>query len=359
MIIGLTSFLSAGKDTICNYLKEKDFEIHSCSDLLREECKTRNLEITRDNLQNIGNELRSKFGPNILAQKLATIIKKDLSKNYVVDSIRTPGEIEELKKLPNFVLVFIDVDSKIRYERAKERLKEKEHVDSYEEFIESEKKELTNNPNFQQLHKCKELADITLLNNKTIDELKKEISLLLVKLQVKFRDKPDWHRYFLNIAEDVAKRSNCLSAHGGAIITINNIVASTGYIGAPRETKDCYDRGYCLRRKLNVPSGHRYEICASVHAEQNAIINAAREGVSIKGGTLYLFGYRMYEGVKKVYDAYPCFICKKMIINAGIETFVGQQEDGSYKVYNIKDWIEEWKEKEIIDDNVKYEADYK
>ncbi len=216
--------------------------------------------------------------------------------------------------------------------------------------------------NLQQtnnLHKCKELADLKIKNNGTLEDLEKEIGKLLVKLQIKYQDKPDWHRYFLNIAENIAKRSTCLSAHGGVVITKNNVIVATGYVGAPRGTKDCYERGYCIRREMNIPSGHRYEICASVHAEQNAIINASREGASTKGGTMYLFHCKTYEGTKKNSNGYPCFICKKMIINAGIEKFVAQQEDGSYKKYDVKDWIKDWKKKDIVDDKVLYKAKYK
>ena len=202
MIIGITSFLAAGKGTVSEMLKEKDFEVHSCSDIIREECREQNIEITRDNLQKVGNELREKYGPNILAERLATKIKKDLTKNYVVESIRTPPEIEELKQLSGFTLVFIDANSRIRYERAKDRLKEKEHVDSYDAFMKSEQKELeSTNPNSQQLLKCKELSEFTLENNDTIENLKAQVNDLLLKIQVKQRQKADWNTYFLTIAK--------------------------------------------------------------------------------------------------------------------------------------------------------------
>lgn len=361
MIIGLTSLLAAGKDTVGDILHEKGFERHSCSDYLREVSKQRNLEITRDNLVSLGNELRGKYGSNYLAEKLVERIKNSNKKYFVIESIRTTGEIKTFKKkLKNFVLIFIDADSKIRYKRAKERLKEKEHINSYEDFIKSEKREMSDsNPNAQQLHKCKELSDYVLKNEGSLEDLKNNISELLVKLQINYRDRPSWDEYFLKIAEDISKRSTCLSAHGGAVITKDNTIISTGYIGAPRETKDCYKRGYCIRRKLKVPSGHRYEICASVHAEQNAIINAAREGSSTKGATLYYYGSRAYEGINKVYDGFPCFICKKMIVNAGIVRFVGRSQDGSYKSYDVSKWSKEWKKKDIIDDSISYKADYK
>jgi dCMP deaminase len=363
MIIGLTSFLASGKDTVGEMLVKREFERFSCSDHLREIAKKEGKELTRDNLVKIGNDLRKKHGSDILAEILVEKIKeKGEEKNFVIESIRTVGEIETFrKKLDNFTLVFIDTNSKTRYERAKKRLREKEHINSFKEFLASEKREMDDKKSTtnQQLHKCKKLADVTIENNGALEDLEKGVSKLLVQLQIKNQDKPDWHRYFLNIAEDIAKRSTCLSAHGGAVITKNNVIVATGYVGAPRETKDCYERGYCIRREMNIPSGHRYEICASVHAEQNAIINASREGSSTKGGTMYLFMHRAYEGTKKLISAYPCFICKKMIINAGIEKFVAQQENGTYKEYDVKDWIKEWKKKDIVDDKVLYNAKYK
>ena len=80
--------------------------------------------------------------------------------------------------------------------------------------------------------------------------------------------------------------------------------------------------------------------------------------MSITGSTLYLFGLVTYEGVKRIYDSYPCFLCKKMIINAGITRFVGQTKNGSYKIYEIKDWVNEWKKHDMVDDKVKYKVNY-
>jgi dCMP deaminase len=316
MILGITSFLAAGKGILSDYLKEKDFIVYSCSDIIRDECKKRKIEITRDNLQKIGNELREQFGANVLAQRLVQIIKNSNKTNFVIESIRTPAEIEELQKLNDFHLIFIDADSKLRYQRAKERLREKEHISTYKEFMNSESKELeSNNPNSQQLKKCKELSEYIITNNNTIEDLKKKINDLLLKIQLNHRTRPNWDNYFLNIAKEISQRSTCLCVNIGALITVNNRIISTGYVGAPRQTKDCYQRGYCIRRKLNIPSGQQYELCVSVHAEQNAIINAARYGSKIEDGTMYIYGERSYQNIIKPLDAFPCYICKKMIIN--------------------------------------------
>ncbi|MBN2881199.1 dCMP deaminase family protein [Candidatus Woesearchaeota archaeon] len=171
--------------------------------------------------------------------------------------------------------------------------------------------------------------------------------------------RPSWDEYFMQIAKDVSERGTCLSAKGGCIIVKNKRILTTGYIGAPRKSKDCIERGNCLRRELNIPSGQRYELCRSVHAEQNAIINAAREGVDIKDADMYLHMRKVYGGEDKVLNAYPCFICKKMIINAGIENFYGINEDGSITKYDVNDWVEEWSKNDMVDDKVKYDAKYK
>jgi dCMP deaminase len=169
--------------------------------------------------------------------------------------------------------------------------------------------------------------------------------------------RPTKDEYYLDIARKVSKRGTCLSTEGGAVIVKEDQIISTGYIGAPRKTKSCLEKGYCLRRKMNVPSGHRYELCSSVHTEQNAIINAARSGVSLLGGTMYLYIAKIMGGYKPL-NSYPCFICKKMIVNAGLEKVIAVQEDGSSKVYLVADWVKEWQEKEMVDDAEKYDTKY-
>jgi dCMP deaminase len=120
--------------------------------------------------------------------------------------------------------------------------------------------------------------------------------------------RPTWETYFMNIAELVAKRSTCRRRAVGAVVVKDKRILSTGYNGAPSGLDHCLDIG-CLREKLQVPSGERHELCRGLHAEQNAIIQAAFHGVSINGGTLFCTNL-------------PCLICTKMIINAGIKKIV-------------------------------------
>jgi dCMP deaminase len=120
--------------------------------------------------------------------------------------------------------------------------------------------------------------------------------------------RPSWDEYFMKITKDVAVRSTCLKRHVGAIVVKDHRILSTGYNGAPKNIEHCSAAG-CLRKKLKVPSGQRHELCRGLHAEQNAIIQAAWHGVKIKGSTLY----STYQ---------PCVICVKMMINADIKRLV-------------------------------------
>jgi dCMP deaminase len=159
--------------------------------------------------------------------------------------------------------------------------------------------------------------------------------------------------YYLDIAKQVAQRSTCFRIKFGAIIVKDDQIIATGYNGAPRKTKDCFERGNCLRDKMDIPHGQRYEICRSVHAEQNAIINAARAGVSLLSGDMFIYGEDKY---KNPVSAFPCFICKKMLINSGFNRIICSMENDEYKIFNVDDWVKDWQEKDILDDKDQYGA---
>jgi len=158
--------------------------------------------------------------------------------------------------------------------------------------------------------------------------------------------------YYLGIAREVARRSTCWRRAIGAIIVRDDQIISTGYVGAPRQTRDSIEHGFCLRDRLGIPHGQRYELCRSVHAEQNAIINAARAGVSLLGGDMYIFGTAMEGG--EVINAFPCFICKKMILNAGLTRVVCSTVAGAPAIFTIEEWATAWREGDILDDTHQY-----
>ena len=142
--------------------------------------------------------------------------------------------------------------------------------------------------------------------------------------------------YYLDIAETVLERGTCLRRNYGAIIVKNDQIISTGYVGAPRGRRNCIDMGVCVRENLNVPRGERYELCRSVHAEQNAIIHAARE--EMIGSVMYLVGKDARTG-EYVKNASACSLCKRMIINAGIDLVIIRSTKTEYNVVEVNDWI--------------------
>ena len=143
--------------------------------------------------------------------------------------------------------------------------------------------------------------------------------------------------YYLDIADTVLKRSTCLRRKYGAIIVRNDEIISTGYNGAPRGRRNCSDLGGCMREKLHIPSGERYELCRSVHAEANAIISASRRDMI--GATIYLVG-RDARTNELLHDAMSCSMCKRQIINAGIDRVVIRVDENSYRTIPVNDWIE-------------------
>lgn len=143
--------------------------------------------------------------------------------------------------------------------------------------------------------------------------------------------------YYLDIAQAVSKRGTCLRRNYGSIIVKNDEIISTGYTGAPRHRKNCIDLGFCMREKLGIPRGERYELCRSIHSEANAIISAPRS--EMIGATLYLVGVDAKTG-ELVKDAESCAMCKRLIINAGIKEVIVRCEDDGFKIIPIEEWIE-------------------
>lgn len=149
-------------------------------------------------------------------------------------------------------------------------------------------------------------------------------------------ERRDKINYYLDLAEVVAQRGTCLRRNYGAVIVKNDEVISSGYVGAPRGRQNCSDLGYCIREKLMIPRGERYELCRSVHAEANAIISAPRH--EMIGSTIFLSGKDAKTG-EYVNNSNCCSMCKRMVINAGIEKVIVRDDKDNYRVIAVEDWI--------------------
>lgn len=301
MIIGLTGKNGSGKGVAADFLKELGYQYYSLSDVIREEMAKKKVAITRENLIKFANEMRTTYGPSILAEKV--LAKLDPDKNYIVDSVRNPFEVETLRKRKDFHLIVIEAEPKVRFERTKTRARENDPM-TYEDFLKIDAAEAgSRDPASQQLNRTQELADAAVENNGSIDEFHDQIKQVIRLLSAN-TERPDWNTYFMNIAQMVALRSNCMKRKVAAVLVKDQRIISTGYNGTPRGIKNCNEGG-CPRCSHFGKSGTNLDVCVCSHAEENAVVQAAYHGVSVKGGTLYT-------------TFSPCLNCTKMIINAGI-----------------------------------------
>ncbi|MBN1282666.1 MAG: AAA family ATPase [Proteobacteria bacterium] len=305
MIIGLTGRNCSGKGEVAGFLKESGYEYHSLSDILREELAARGKKVTREALIAIGNEMRQAHGAGALAER--TLAKLSPEAHAIVDSIRNPVEVEVLRRRRDFRLVSVEADPRVRFERMKGRGRESDPA-TFEQFLEYEARESrTPDPTTQQLDLTAELADAVIRNDGTVEDLKGEIRRTM-KSMAASSGRPSWDEYFMDIARVVALRGNCIKRKIAAVIVRDRRIISTGYNGTPRGIKNCNEGG-CPRCNSFGASGENLDECLCSHAEENAIVQAAYHGVSIKGGTIYT-----------TYS--PCLICTKMIINSGLAEVV-------------------------------------
>ncbi len=309
MIIGLTGRNASGKTEVSQYLGTRGFEYHSLSDEIREEIRKRGREITREVLIEVGNELRSTFGAGVLAERILRRLGQ--VRNYVVDSIRNPSEVEVLRRRPDFTLLSVRADQAVRFERSRLRGREGAAA-TLEQFLAEEARELnSSDPTTQQLIATQRLADIEVSNDGSIHDLHTQLDDILPRLMSNFR-RPDWDEYFMSIAKVVASRSNCIKRKVAAIIVKDRRVISTGYNGTPKGARNCNEGG-CPRCNSMAQSGTGLEECLCCHGEENAITQAAYHGTSLKGAMLYT-------------TFAPCLLCTKMIINSGIREVIYNQD---------------------------------
>jgi dCMP deaminase len=305
MIIGLTGKNGSGKGEVATFLTESGYEYHSLSDVLRDELKVRDLPESREAMIVMGNELRTRHGAGALAEKILAKLAPEV--HAVIDSIRNPAEVEVLRRRRDFHLLSIEADPHVRFERTKARNRAGD-PQTFEAFLDVEAREAaTPDPATQQMDSTAVMADAIICNNGAIGELRDEARKVLQAFAANLT-RPSWDDYFMDIARVVALRGNCIKRKIAAVIVRDKRIVSTGYNGTPRGVKNCNEGG-CPRCNHFGASGEHLDECLCSHAEENAIVQAAYHGVSIKGGTIYT-------------TFSPCLICTKMIINSGLAEVV-------------------------------------
>ncbi len=310
MIIGITGYYSSGKDTLAQYLQKKGFEHCSLSDEIRVEAQRRNLKLTRENLIELGNYLREKFGSSILAERVRSRLQGN--KDYVITSFRNPAEVQAFLSHPHFTLVSVIAKARKRFELLQRRAREEDPT-TFKEFVEKEKLEQSSDPTKQQLHQCQRLAKIIINNDGTLKELYAKTDQLLLELHKKHYHRPSWDEYFLGIVDAVAKRATCDRGRTAVILVKDKRILATGYVGSPMGLAHCDEVGHQMKKVVHEAGKVSQHCVRTNHAEINAISLAARNGISIEGATLYC-------------KLEPCYTCAKMIINAGIRRVVCQKQ---------------------------------
>lgn len=305
MILGVAGPNSAGKGEVVAYLATRSFYPLSLSDVIRDELRRQGVEETREHMIETGRALRAAHGPAVLAERLRAKIRPD--RHYVIDSIRHPAEVEALRALgARFQLLWVDAEPLLRFERLRARGRPGD-PETFERLLALEGRERGSaDLAMQQLDAVAKLADRELRNDADLAALHAQVQQVLEQ-SLGFA-RPSWDAYFLSIAQVVASRSNCVKRHVGAVIARDRRIVSTGYNGTPRGVRNCNEGG-CPRCNAFAESGSRLDECLCSHGEENAIIQAAYHGVSVRGGSLYT-------------TLFPCLFCTKLIINAGLSEVV-------------------------------------
>lgn len=321
MIIGITGTLGAGKTEVAKLLSEKGFNHFSVREFLYEELDKRDLDHTRDNLVNVANKLRERNSPSYIIEQIFESAQEK-GGNSLIESVRTIGEIEVLRKKGKFVLIAVDADPRIRYERIFIRGEKSDKI-SFEEFMADEQREMTsNNPYKQNLRACINEADVKIINNGSIEELKKDVLEIIKKFGVEDQDvkkvkeiheRLSWDEYFMEIAKTVAMRATCDRGRSGCVIARDKRILVTGYVGSPIGLPHCDEVGHQMKTLTHEDGNQSNHCVRTTHAEQNAICQAAKLGISIDGATLYC-------------KMTPCSTCAKMIINTGIKKVVAEKK---------------------------------
>ena len=261
--IGITGTLGAGKGTIVDYLqKEKGFSHYSVRAFLIDEIKARGMEVNRDSMTLVGNDLRAQHSPSWIIEQLYQQAQAS-GKNCIIESIRTPGEVDTLRSKPNFYLFAVDADPRVRYDRAVLRGSETDHID-YDTFLADEQREMDNaDPNKQNLKYCIQQADYCFDNNGTIDDLNQQVEQVLGKIMYR---RPSWDEYFMELANTASKRATCDRGRSGCVIVKDRQLLVTGYVGSPSGLPHCDEVGHLFRKTIEADGRITTHCVRTVHA---------------------------------------------------------------------------------------------
>lgn len=310
IIIGITGTIGAGKGTVVEVLKTHGFKHFSARDFISQQIIKQGLEVNRDTMTQIANSLRKNHTSDYIIQELYKQALQSKS-NCVIESVRNTKEVDFLKEKENFFLLSVDADIEVRYKRIKMRKSETDMV-SFSTFVANEKREWTSvDETKQNLKACIERADFKIMNNGTIEELNNQVEKILTTITTKSKkdNRPSWDEYFLEIVDTVAKRATCDRGRSGCAIVKDKQILVTGYVGSPNGLPHCDQVGHLFKKMIDEDGTISNHCVRTVHAEQNAICQAAKRGISLEGATLYC-------------TMTPCRTCAMMIINCGIKRVV-------------------------------------
>jgi len=292
MIIAIAGTNGAGKDEAASYFAQKGFVHLSLSEVIREHARALGQEPTRALLQKLGNQLRAEHGDAYLAKR--ALQKACGAPNLVITSIRNLAELEPVRNTDGFKLLFIDAPAELRYERTRGRGRPGEGL-TFQEFLALEEKELRAGAGRQNIEALRQAANAVVTNDGSLAQF--HVRLDEAVGEIPRRTRLSWDEYFMQIARTVATRSTCDRKSVGAVLVRDRVILSTGYNGSISGTPHCDEAGHMME------NGH---CVRTIHAEMNAIAQAARNGVNISGATLYV-------------TCSPCWECFKVLANAGIK----------------------------------------
>ncbi len=342
MKIGVTGTFCSGKDSFAEYLKNKGFEHFSLSNIIREEADKQGIFKSRESLWKLGNVLREKEGSGVLAKR--AIAKMSENKDYIITSIRNPLEVKELASTKDFVLIKMDAPVEIRFKRILDRGGDRKEDDpkTFQEFLEKENREMKSDiDSGQNIKNCMDMAKFSIINDGTLEELYKKIDELIPILRESISHKrPNWDEYFMELAMVVGKRGTCSRGRSGCVIVKNKRVMTTGYVGAPPGLVHCDEIGHWFKKTIHEDGSVTQHCIRTVHAEANAVAQAAKHGINIEGATLYC-------------NMEPCLDCTKLLISSGIKRIVCNKRYHAAK--ETREMLEEAEIKlEVLHDEVQF-----